>query len=63
VNLALLLIAAQVWRAGPVDAFARVTLAVALLSLEMQAVTVLGAGSLWSLAFVNAPLAAVWIYA
>lgn len=62
-NLALLLIAAQVWRAGPVDAFARVTLAVALLSLEMQAVTVLGAGSLWSLAFVNAPLAAVWIYA
>lgn len=55
-NLALLLIAAQVWRAAPVEAFARATLAIALLSLEMQAVTLLGAGNLWSLAFVNAPL-------
>ena len=53
-NLAILLIAAQVWRAAPVEAFARVTLAIALLSLEMQAVTLLGAGSLSSLVLVNA---------
>jgi len=31
VNLAVLLITAQVWRAGPVEAFARTTLAIALL--------------------------------
>jgi len=60
VNLALLLIAAQVWRAAPVEAFARVTLAVALLSLEMQALTLLGAGSLWSLVLVNVPLGLMW---
>ena len=59
-NLALLLIAAQAWRAAPVEAFARVTLAIALLSLEMQTVTLLGTGSLWSLAFVNAPLGVIW---
>jgi len=63
VNLALLLIAAQLWRAAPVVAFARVTLAVALLSLEMQAATLLGAGNLRSLVLVNAALGAVWFYA
>jgi len=63
VNLAFLLIAARLWRAAPVEAFARVTLAVALLSLEMQAVTLLGAGDLRSLVLVNAALGAVWFYA
>jgi len=63
VNLVLLLIAARLWRAAPVDSFARVTLAVALLSLEMQAVTLLGAGSLRSLVLVNLVLGAVWFYA
>jgi hypothetical protein len=57
VNLAILLIATQAWRASPVEAFARVTLAVALLSIEMQAVTLLGAGRLSSLAVPNAALA------
>jgi hypothetical protein len=61
VNLALLLIAAQVWRAAPVEAFARVSLAIALLSLEMQAVTLLGTGSLWLLVLVNAALGIMWV--
>jgi hypothetical protein len=60
VNLALLLIAAQPWRASPVDAFARVTLAIALLSIEMQAVTLLGAGRLSSLLIVNAAVGLAW---
>ena len=59
-NLALLLIAAQVWRASPVGAFARVTMAIALLSSEMQAVTLLGAGRLSSLVFVNAAAGITW---
>ena len=62
-NLALLLIAAQVWRAAPVEAFARVTLAIALLSIEMQAVTLLGTGRLSSLVFVNAAAGIVWFLA
>jgi hypothetical protein len=63
VNLAILLIAAQVWRAAPVDAFARVTLAIAVLSVEMQAVTLLGVGHLRSLVLVNALLGAAWLVA
>ena len=62
-NLAILLIAAQVWRARPVDAFARVTLAIALLSIEMQAVTLLGAGRLSSLVLLNAALGTAWLFA
>jgi hypothetical protein len=61
VNLAILLISAQVWKAAPVDAFARVTLAIAALSLEMQAVTLLGIGSLSSLLLVNAVIGAAWV--
>jgi len=63
VNLAILLTAALVWRAAPVEAFARVTLAIALLSLEMQTVTLLGAGSLSSLVLVNAAGGAIGLYA
>ena len=62
-NLALLLIAAQLWRASPVDAFARVTLAIALLSIELQAVTLLGAGRLSSLVIVNAVIGLAWFIA
>jgi len=63
VNLSLLLIAAQVWRASPVEAFTRVTIAIALLSIEMQAVTLLGAGRLPSLVAVNAALGIAWFIA
>ena len=59
-NLSLLLIAAQVWRASPVEAFTRVTIAIALLSIEMQAVTLLGAGRLSSLVAVNAAIGVAW---
>ena len=62
-NLSLLLIAARVWRASPVEAFARVTIAIALLSIEMQAVTLLGAGSLSSLVAVNAAAGIAWFIA
>ena len=62
-NLALLLIAAQLWRASPVEAFARITMAIALLSIEMQAVTLLGAGRLSSLVFVNAAAGITWFLA
>jgi hypothetical protein len=61
VNLALLLTAAQVWKAAPVDAFARVTLAIAVLSIEMQAVTLLGIGSLSSLLMANAAVGTLWV--
>lgn len=60
-NLAILLISAQVWRAAPVVAFARVTLAIAALSIEMQAVTLLGIGSLSSLVMANAVIGAAWL--
>jgi len=63
VNLSLLLIAAQVWRASPVEAFTRVTIAIALLSIEMQAVTLLGAGRLPSLVAVNAAIGIAWFIA
>ena len=62
-NLAILLISAHVWRAAPVDAFCRVTLAIALLSIEMQAVTVLGVGTLRSLSLLNLVLGAAWLWA
>jgi hypothetical protein len=61
VNLAVLLISAQVWKAAPVDAFVRVTLAIAALSLEMQAVTLLGIGNLSSLLMANAVIGAAWL--
>jgi hypothetical protein len=63
VNLTILLVSAQVWRAAPVDAFTRVTLAIAVLSVEMQAVTLLGVGRLQSLVLVNALLGAAWVFA
>jgi hypothetical protein len=63
VNLAILLIAAQPWRAAPVEAFARVTIAIAVLSIEMQTVTLLGIGHLSSLMLVNVALGAVWLFA
>ena len=62
-NLSILLISSQAWRAAPVDAFARVTLAIALLSIEMQAVTLLGTGTLRSLPLFNLALGAVWLWA
>ena len=62
-NLSLLLIAAQVWRAAPIEAFARVTIAIALLSIEMQIVTILGAGRLSSLVAVNAAVGLAWFFA
>jgi hypothetical protein len=61
VNLAVLLISAQLWKAAPVDAFARVTVAIAMLSIEMQAVTLLGIGSLWSLLLANAVIGGAWL--
>jgi hypothetical protein len=60
VNLAILLISAQVWKAAPVDAFARVTLAIAALSIEMQVATLLGIGSLSSLLLANAVIGTAW---
>jgi hypothetical protein len=62
VNLALLLVAARVWSAGPVHAFVRVTGAIAVLSLEMQAATLSGVGSLSSLIWVNAALAVAGLW-
>jgi hypothetical protein len=62
VNLVLLLIAAQPWRASPVEAFARVTLAIALLSIEMQVVTLAGIGTLTSLVPVNLAAGAAWVF-
>ena len=56
-NLALLLAGARIWAADPVAAFARTTAAIAVLVLEMQVVTLTGAGSLTSLVAVNALLA------
>jgi hypothetical protein len=63
VNLALLLAASQLWSASPAGAFARATAAIALLSLEMQAVTVTGIGSLSSLVMMNAVIAAASLIA
>ena len=58
-NLALLLVGARVWASGPIDAFARATAAIAVLSLEMQVVTLTGVGSLSSLVLLNAAAAIV----
>src|SRR4249920_3452362 len=61
-NLALLLIAARPWTVGPVEAFMRTTAAIALLSIEMQLVTLAGIGSLSSLVWLNAAIAvAAWL--
>ena len=61
-NLVLLLVGALPWMAGPVAAFARVTAAIALLSIEMQLVTLTGIGSLRTLVWVNASVAmAAWL--
>jgi hypothetical protein len=56
-NLALLLIASRLWTADPTGAFARVTAAVAILTIEMQIVTLTGLGSLSALVLVNAAIA------
>jgi hypothetical protein len=63
VNLTVLLIGARVWRARPIEAFARATIAIALLSIEMQLATWLGAPRLSSLVVVNAVVGAVWLFA
>ncbi len=61
-NLTLLLVGARPWTVRPVEAFARVTAAIALLSIEMQVVTLAGIGSLRSLVWVNVPIAiAAWL--
>ena len=62
-NLAILLVSARVWRAAPLDAFARATLAIAVLSIEMQAVTLIGVGHLRSLVLLNALVGGVWLFA
>lgn len=56
-NLVVLLVGARVWEGSALDAFARVTLALACLSIEMQAVTLLGVGSLRVLVAANAIVA------
>lgn len=62
-NLALLLVGARVWASGPSEAFARATAAIAVLSLEMQVVTLTGAGSLSALVLLNAAAAFVGLMA
>src|SRR5688572_33020245 len=62
-NLLPLLGALLPWAASPTDALFRIVLAVSLLSIEMQIVTLSGAGSLQSMALVNAIVsvgAAAW---
>ena len=60
-NLMVLLAALLPWAATPVSAFTRFYIACSVLSLEAQAITVLGRGSLDSLVPFNAILAALAI--
>ena len=62
-NLTILLIGARLWRARPIESFARATIAIALLSIEMQLATWWGAPRLSSLVVVNAVIGAVWLFA
>ena len=62
-NLVLLLVGARVGAVGPAGAFARTTAAIAVLSLEMQAVTLTGIGNLSSLVPFNAALAVIALLA
>jgi hypothetical protein len=59
VNLLVLLIGLRPWACSPRDSLARTLLAITVLSLEMQAVTWIRAGSLGGLVPVNAALAVV----
>jgi hypothetical protein len=63
VNLTVLLVGARVWRARPVEAFARATIAIALLSMEMQLATWLGTPRLSSLVVANAMIGTAWLFA
>ena len=60
-NLLLLLAALLPWSTSPVSLFTRIYLAVSLLSLEMQATTLTGIGTLASLVGFNAILAGLLI--
>jgi hypothetical protein len=63
-NLIVLCAGFRAWQGPPLRAISAVLAAVAVLTLEMQAVTWLGVGSLRQLVFVNAALAAmalVWL--
>ena len=58
-NLLLLVTALLPWAASPVAAFTRIFVAVSLLSVEMQLVTLSGIGTLYTLPIVNGALAAL----
>jgi hypothetical protein len=58
-NLILLAAGLRAWQGPPLRAITSILAAVAVLTLEMQAVTWLGLGSLRQLVFVNAGLAAI----
>ena len=60
-NLLLLLAALLPWAASPSAAFTRIFIAVSLLSVEMQLVTLSGLGTLYTLPIVNAVLAVLVI--
>ena len=62
-NLTILLIGARLWRARPIEAFARATMAIALVSIEMQLATWWGAPRLSSLVVVNAVIGTAWLFA
>ena len=60
-NLLLLLAALLPWAASPVAVFTRIFLAISVLSIEMQLVTLSGIGTLYTLPIVNGVLAALLI--
>jgi hypothetical protein len=60
-NLVLLLVALLPWGTTAVSVFTRVYLAIAILAVEMQAVTVTGLGTLYSLVAFNAVLAVLLV--
>ena len=62
-NLTILLIGARLWRARPIEAFGRATMAIALVSIEMQLATWWGAPGLSSLVVVNAVIGTAWLFA
>ena len=60
-NLLLLVAALLPWAASPVAVFTRIFLAVSLLSIEMQLVTLSGIGTLYTLPIVNGVLAVLLV--
>ena len=60
-NLAILLAALLPWAVTPIAAFTRIFLAVSVLSVEMQLVTLLGVGTLYTLPLTNVVLAVLLI--